>query len=42
MTKNGPMSVESEQELRKLVAPQKPPIIDWNKNRHPTDIFWNY
>lgn len=42
MTKNGPMVVESEEDLKNLVAPQKPPIIDWRKNRHPTDFFWNY
>lgn len=42
MTTNGPMVVESVEELRKLVMPQKPPIIDWKKDRHPTDIFWEY
>lgn len=43
MPRNGPMVVEYLEDLRKLVAPQKPPILlNWHKKRDALALFWEY
>ena len=42
MKKNGPMVVFTKEELDELVAPQKPPLLNWNVTRDSTSLFWEY